>query len=29
MMPVCEILPDWDTVLRRFADDSRKAKGGV
>jgi hypothetical protein len=29
MMPVCEILPDWDAVLRRFADDSRKATGGA
>jgi hypothetical protein len=29
MMPVCEILPDWDAVLRRFAIDTRKAKGGV
>ncbi len=29
MMPVCEILPDWDAVLLRFADDAQKAKGGV
>ncbi len=29
MMPACEILPDWDAVLRRFAEDTRKAQGGV
>jgi hypothetical protein len=29
MMPVCEVLPDWDAVLRRFADDAQKAKGGI
>lgn len=29
MMPLCEILPDWDAVLRRFADDARQATGGV
>lgn len=25
LMPVCEILPDWDAVLERFAEDHRKA----
>jgi hypothetical protein len=25
MMPSCEILPDWDAVLRRFAEDHKKA----
>jgi hypothetical protein len=25
MMPSCEILPDWDAVLRRFAEDHNKA----
>lgn len=25
MMPFCEILPDWDAVLRRFAEDHKKA----
>lgn len=29
MMPLCEILPDWDAVLRRFAADARQATGGV
>ena len=29
MMPACEILPDWDAVLRRFAADAQAAKGGV
>ena len=29
MMPACEILPDWDAVLRRFAADAKKAQGGV
>jgi hypothetical protein len=29
MMPDCEMLPDWDAVLRRFAADAQKAKGGV
>ena len=26
MMPLCEILPDWDAVLRRFATDAQQAK---
>ena len=25
MMPSCEILPDWDAVLRRFGEDHKKA----
>ena len=25
MMPACEILPDWDAVLHRFAEDAKKA----
>ena len=29
MMPACEILPDWDAVLHRFAEDAKKAQGGV
>ena len=29
MMPACEILPDWDAVLHRFAADAQQAKGGV
>jgi len=29
MMPLCEILPDWDAVLNRFAVDAQTAKGGV
>lgn len=29
MMPLCEILPDWDAVLHRFATDAQQAKGGV
>lgn len=29
MMPACEILPDWDAVLHRFAEDAKKAPGGV
>ena len=29
MMPACEILPDWDAVLHRFAEDTKKAQGGV
>lgn len=29
MMPGCEILPDWDAVLRRFAADSQQAKSAV
>jgi hypothetical protein len=28
-MPVCEVLPDRGAVLRRFADDAQKAKGGI
>ena len=29
MMAACEILPDWDAVLRRFAEDAEQAKGGA
>jgi hypothetical protein len=29
MMPSCEILPDWDAVLHRFAADAQQTKGGV
>jgi hypothetical protein len=29
IMPVCEILPDWDAVLRRFAEGARRAQGEV
>lgn len=29
MMPLCEILPDWDAVLHRFAEDTRRAQGGA
>jgi hypothetical protein len=29
MMAACEILPDWDAVLRRFAADAQQAKNLV
>ncbi len=28
-MPLCEVLPDWDAVLRRFAADAQQASGGA
>lgn len=29
MMPACEILPDWDAVLNRFAADAKQAADGL